>query len=1016
MTRARARHWPHAATTAAGTGPATKAAMRTATTGPAASPATSPATQAATRAAKKRATRAAAVVVAITAMTALTSVAVAGWRTPASAAVANAAQLGFPTTPPAQICDNPAALTGPATVPKRAIALPAGNNSRVNWNRPGVTYWFSPGKHTLGTGATGIVPADNITFIGAPGAIIDGQGINLFAFGGKATGVTVSYLTIQGFAVPRQQGAINHETSARWTIQHNTVQNNGGAGVMLGPSTVVSFNCLRNNGQYGYSSFAKGGDSNITFDHNEVSGNNTANWEAAIPMCGCSGAGKIWITAGGSITNNWIHHNAGPGIWIDTNNTGLLVDGNYVDDNDAEGIVYELSYNGRITNNNLLRNGFVEGRRFAGQNSTFPVAAIYIADSGGDSRVGGGLYGAFDISGNNLDDNWGGVTLWEDGDRFCGSDPAAGVCTLVNPQANFTTCIAGTISSAPYVSDCRWKTQNVSVHDNQLVFSRSDVGCTTTGCGEQAVMAGPGTTPPWSPYLGTGVDNAITSTQNNHFASNTYIGDWQFADFTTNPLTLNAFQAPPYNQDASSALTPLAASNLLDADTANIEGSAGRWVPWFSSNAASSSAQSHGGSHSLWVDITAPFGWGVQLANWPGFKAAPGPQTMSFWALQGTAAAGALGAVMLVDWHDAGGAVLRTDTTAIPTLTSQWQQAATSVVAPAGTASVTVEVKSPTGVSGDSVYLDQVFVGAATPSTNLLDPDTASLEGSIGHWTPGLAATVAQSTAGAQAGSHSLQVAATAPGGWRVQLGTSARFPAAAGVQAVSFWGLQKVGSSAVTMSIDWRDVNGSVLQTDVAAVAGLTATWQQGKARVVAPAGTASVSVGFAGSAGTGDTVYLDTVYVGAPVNLLDADSADFEGSVGRWIPWFSSAIASSTAAFESGTHSLLVNIKAPFGWGVQLANFPGFSAASGNQVMSFWGLQGSAPLAVTMSVDWRDASGAALQTDTLTMAALSPIWQQATKNVFAPAGTAFATVEFSNSGGGAGDTLFLDAVFAGS
>jgi len=742
-------------------------------------------------------------------------------------------------------------------------------------------------------------------------------------------------------------------------------------------------------------------------------------------VAGAAYGGALYNTgtltiSGGSITNNWIHHNAGPGIWVDTNDTGLLIDGNYVNDNDAEGIVYELSYNGRVTNNNLLRNGLVEGRRFAAQGSTFPVAAIYIADSGGDSRIAGGLFATFDISGNNLDDNWGGVTLWEDGDRFCGSDPAAGVCTLVNPQANLSTCVAGTISSAPYVSDCRWKTQNISVHDNQLVLSRADVGCTTTGCGEQAVMAGPGTTPSWSPYLGTSVDTAVTTTQNNHFANNSYVGDWQFADFTTNPLSLIAFQAPPYDQDTASALTPLATGNLLDADTASIEGSSGPWVPWFSDNVASSTAQAHGGSHSLRVDITAPFGWGVQLSNWPGFKATAGPQTMSFWALGESAPAGGpLGAVMLVDWHDAGGAVLRTDSASILTLTSQWQQARASVVAPAGTASVTVEVKNASGVAGDTVYLDQIFVGAPAPSTNLLDADSASLEGSIGRWTPGAAAVVGQSVAAAQAGSHSLQVAATAPGGWRVPLGDAAGFPAAPGSQALSFWGLQMVGTSAVTLSVDWRDSNGTVLQTDVIGVAGLASAWQQANARVVAPAGTASVNAAFSGSAGTGDTLYLDQIYVGAPVNLLDAGSSGLEGSVGRWVPWFSSAIASSTAAAEAGTHSMLVSIKAPFGWGVQLADFPGLPATSGHQVMSFWGLQGSAaspPLAVTMTVDWRDVAGAALQSDTLTMASLTATWQQATKNVFAPTGTAFATVEFSNSSGGAGDSLYLDAIYAGS
>ncbi|MDQ1400146.1 MAG: hypothetical protein QOK20_2078, partial [Acidimicrobiaceae bacterium] len=681
----------------------------------------------------------------VLALVAVVGAAVASWPGMASAASravsasasravgpsgASAVPTGFPASPPAAICDNPAMLTGPATAPRGAVVVKAGKNTGVNWNKPGVTFWFAPGVHTFGTTAAAIVPVSNTSFVGAPGAILDGKGVNTYAFGKFATGVSISYLTIQGFVPTRNTGAVNHETSTGWTVQHNTIQNNQGAGVMVAPSNVVSFNCLRNNGQYGYSAFGKGGNTNITIDHNEISGNNTANWEATLPGCGCSGAGKIWNTIGGTITNNWIHDNVGSGIWVDTNNAGLLIDGNYIDDNDAEGIIYEVSYNGRITNNNLLHNGFVEGRSFAATGSTFPVGAIYIAESGGDSRVAGGLYSTFDISGNSLDGNWGGITVWENPNRFCGSDPQSTFCTLVNPQANLTTCVPGTINNAPYFSDCRWKTQNVAVHDNQVIFSRTDAGCTTTGCGEQALLAGTGSEPSWSPYLGTSVDTAITTTQNNHFADNSYVGDVQFVDFTTNPLSLGAFQAAPFAQDGGSALTPLARGNLLDADTASAEGSAGRWVPWFSATAASSTAQAHGGGHSLQVKLTAPFGWGVQLVNWPGFHAAPGPQTLSFWALQGTSGSGGggggggvQGATITADWRNPSGGVLGHDTVSIATLGPQWQQASGRVVAPAGTAFVTVELTGTTGAAGDSVFVDQVFVGTPATSANQLDAD-----------------------------------------------------------------------------------------------------------------------------------------------------------------------------------------------------------------------------------------------------------------------------------------------------
>ena len=82
----------------------------------------------------------------------------------------------WPSAPPAKICGNASVLGGPANAPAGAVVVPAGDNSSVNWSRPGVTYWFAPGVHTLGAGEYDqIIPGDNSTYIGAPGAIIDGK-------------------------------------------------------------------------------------------------------------------------------------------------------------------------------------------------------------------------------------------------------------------------------------------------------------------------------------------------------------------------------------------------------------------------------------------------------------------------------------------------------------------------------------------------------------------------------------------------------------------------------------------------------------------------------------------------------------------------------------------------------------------------------------------------------------------------------------------------------------------------
>jgi hypothetical protein len=228
------------------------------------------------------------------------------------------AAASYPTTPPAAICGNSSQLSGPTSAPSGAVTVPAGNNSGVSFNTAGATYWFAPGTHTLGTGQfSQIQPANNSTFVGAPGAIIDGQGKNSYAMVGTATGVTVKYLTFQNFGIgsspttpssdDSDQGVVNHDAGHNWTITNNTVQYSAGAGVFVGTGDKVSYNCLTQNGQYGFSAYEPNDVSNITLDHNEISFNDTYNWEAKKSGCGCTGGGKFWRTHGASITDNYVH-------------------------------------------------------------------------------------------------------------------------------------------------------------------------------------------------------------------------------------------------------------------------------------------------------------------------------------------------------------------------------------------------------------------------------------------------------------------------------------------------------------------------------------------------------------------------------------------------------------------------------------------------------------------------------------------------------------------------------------
>jgi hypothetical protein len=479
----------------------------------------------------------------------------------------SATTTGWPSAPPAQICGNAAILgAGPTSAPAGSVSVPAGSNSGVNFGQANTTYWFAPGVHTIASGSfSQITPGNGSTFIGAPGAIFDGQSSNLYAFTGHATNVRIAYLEIRNFGKAgdnNNEAVVNHDDGDDWTMEYLSVHNVAGAGVFLGSNNIVRYSCLKDNGQYGFSMYKPmvanaSSITNITLDHNEISGNNTDNWEAKISGCGCTGGGKFWDVKGARVTNNYVHDNLSVGLWADTNDIDFLFDGNWIENNQGEAIWYEISYNVAIRHNVIKHNALVSGAA----NPGFPEAAVYLSESGFDSRVQSTTIGGnvSDISDNYFADNWGGVTLWENADRFCNSpaNTSTGYCTMVNPTvATINSCNATNIANAPYYNDCRWKTQNVSVHDNEFHFTPANVGnCNTSNCGHMAVLSQYGTYPTWSPYQGTKIEQAITYNQNNHWTNNKYYGPWQFVTLEMGTLkNFTTWKAAPTSQDAGSTI------------------------------------------------------------------------------------------------------------------------------------------------------------------------------------------------------------------------------------------------------------------------------------------------------------------------------------------------------------------------------------------------------------------------------------------------------------------------------
>jgi Right handed beta helix region len=468
-------------------------------------------------------------------------------------------------SPPTAVCGNKSILGGgPATAPAGAVTVPAGDDSSVNWNQPHTTFWFAPGVHTVGSGQFAqIDPAASSAFIGAPGAVLDGQHTNLYAFGGPAANVRISYLTVQNFGPSgsdQNEGVVNHDSAAGWTIDHSTLQDNAGAGTMLGSDNTLSYDCLKDNEQYGFNAYSVQGPASLLITHNEIAGNDTYNWEKKQPGCGCTGGGKFWDVDGAVIKDNWVHGNHSVGLWADTDNRGFDIENNYIASNYNYGITYEISYNALIRNNVFVRNGLGAGPT----NPGFPTSAIYLSESGSDPRVPGKYGQVLQVTDNTFLNNWGGVVLWENSNRFCGSpaNTSSGNCTLVAPgTATLSSCgNSSKVAHQPYYSDCRWQTKNVLVSHNEFDFNPASIGssCTVAKvCGFQGVFSEYGTYPSWSPYQGTVVEKHIAFGQNNHFTANTYSGPWRFmAPAQGAMLTWSAWRAAPYHQDAGSTMKP----------------------------------------------------------------------------------------------------------------------------------------------------------------------------------------------------------------------------------------------------------------------------------------------------------------------------------------------------------------------------------------------------------------------------------------------------------------------------
>lgn len=299
-----------------------------------------------------------------------------------------------------------------------------------------------------------------------------------------------------------------------------------------------------------------------------------------------------------------------------------------------------------------------------------------------------------------------------------------------------------------------------------------------------------------------------------------------------------------------------------------------------------------------------------------------------------------------------------------------------------------------------------------------VDPDTATLEGSLGAWTPWYNTTISRSTEAAHSGRYGLTVRPTTSP-WGVITNNWPGFRATTGTVKVSFWARSSSREpGGASLAIIWRDATGNQSRVDSLPMLSVPSVWTQKTTVVEVPAGTSYAQLALLNSSPGGTSaLYFDDFTFEQIANLIDRPTATFEGSegsVGAWSPWYGIAsMGLSTAEARSSRFSLRVDVgrPGPENWGVISNNWPGFGAGPGPKFISFSGLAAfDSGAAATMRVVWRDVHGSALKTDAISLALASAEWRTAAAEVMAPPLTASFTVELLSGSSTNRGTLYFD------
>lgn len=174
-----------------------------------------------------------------------------------------------------------------------------------------------------------------------------------------ANNVNVRGFTMKHAANVRELGAITNKavSSAKyysnWSISNNRLSDAHAAVVVLkGNDNDLTGNTITRGGQMG----VHGGGTGTVISNNDISNNNTEyyhrNWEA--------GGVKFGNSSDILMEGNRVHNNLGPGLWSDSDATGMVFRNNRLSYNGRSGILVEATSGAEVYGNVVWENGWIE--------------------------------------------------------------------------------------------------------------------------------------------------------------------------------------------------------------------------------------------------------------------------------------------------------------------------------------------------------------------------------------------------------------------------------------------------------------------------------------------------------------------------------------------------------------------------------------------------------------------------------------------------------------------------------